>query len=87
MMLPLPPSPLIWLAQRLRRLWLRMLTGLVVRHSPTQVHERICALPILDQGVLVGASVAGLALASALFAQAGPGGPVALWGALLWVCR
>ncbi|SDJ43420.1 hypothetical protein [Aliiruegeria lutimaris] len=80
-------SPFFQLILLLRHVWLRMLTGLVVGHAPKQVRSRICALPLLDQALLVGASMLGLALASMLFAEAGPGGPAAMWIALYLVCR
>ncbi|NDR54939.1 hypothetical protein [Aliiruegeria sabulilitoris] len=80
-------SPLLQLGLLLRHIWLCMLTGLVVGHPPEQVRSRICARSALEQSALVGASMLGLALASALFAEAGPGGPVALWVALYLVSR
>lgn len=77
------PLPGLWL----RAVFLRMLTGVVVGLPPQQVRARIHALPTADQAALIGATAAGLVLASVLFAEAGPGGPLAMWVTLVFLVR
>lgn len=71
----------------LRQSFLRMLTGLVVGLPSEEVHARVRALPLADQVLLVGLTLAGLLQATLLFAEAGPGGPLAFWITLWLVLR
>ncbi|RYH12026.1 hypothetical protein [Tropicimonas sp. IMCC6043] len=71
----------------LRLAFLRMLTGLVVSLPADEVRARIRALSLADQALLIGLTLAGLLQATMLFAEAGAGGPLALWVAIWMVLR
>ncbi|MDV7145526.1 hypothetical protein R3X27_22805 [Tropicimonas sp. TH_r6] len=70
-----------------RRAFLSALSRLVVGLSPEETRARILALPLPEQVLLVLASGTALAVATQLFAYAGPGGPLALWLTLAVLLR